>query len=71
MYYINDSSKNLGTTDADKTDSIKECRRQLYNSMTYKKNSKEAKNELTGKIKIQLKRIVEKHLQKGSLLPLI
>ena len=63
---INDTDKNLGAISTDKMDVISECRRQLYDIITYNKISwGEAKN-LVDKIKFNLKNIVRKHMEKGS-----
>ena len=41
IHVINDMDKNLGPANADKSDVIKECKRQLYDVDTYLKLSKE------------------------------
>ena len=41
VHVINDTDKNLGPANADKSDVIKECKRQLYDVDTYLKLSKE------------------------------
>ena len=41
VHVINDTDKNLGPANADKSDGIKECKRQLYDVDTYLKLSKE------------------------------
>ena len=38
---VNDTDKNLGAISAEKEDVILECRRQLYDIITYKKMSME------------------------------
>ena len=63
---VNDTDKNLGAISADKNDVVLECRRQLYDVITYNKVSwVEAKN-LIDKIKFDLKNIVKKRMEKGS-----
>ena len=47
-------------------DVILECRRQLYDVITYKKMSWEEVKSLIDKIKFDLKNIVRKHMEKGS-----
>ena len=58
--------KNLGAISAEKEDVILECRRQLYDIITYKKTSWEEVKNLIEKIKFDLKNIVRKHMEKGS-----
>ena len=41
IHVINDTDKNLGPANADKSDVIKECKRQLFDVLTYLKLSKE------------------------------
>ena len=50
----------------DKSDAIKEGRRQLYGHTTYFKLSEDAKNDLIRRIKFQLESIVSKHYYKGN-----
>ena len=57
---IDDTDKNLGATMVDKSDIIKECCRQLYDHSKYLKLSEDAKNDLIGNVKFQLKALVEK-----------
>ena len=64
--YINDTDKNLGSISTDKSDVIKECQRQLYDIITYNKISWEQAKQPIAKIKLDLKRIVNKHMIKGS-----
>ena len=45
---------------------ILECRRQLYDIITYNKMSWEEVKNLIDKIKFDLKNIVRKHMEKGS-----
>ena len=61
---INDTDKNLGAISSDKTDVIMECRRQLYDVITYNKISWENAKILIDKIKFDLKNIVRKHMEK-------
>ena len=63
---INDTDKNLGPISTDKSDVIKECQRQLYDIITYNKISWEQAKKLIEKIKMDLRRIVNKHMIKGS-----
>ena len=63
---VNDTDKNLGAISADKEDVILECRRQLYDIITYRKTSWEEVKNLIEKIKFDLKNIVRKHMEKGS-----
>ena len=63
---VNDTDKNLGAISADKEDVILECRRQLYDIITYNKMSWEEVKSLIDKIKFDLKNIVRKHMEKGS-----
>ena len=41
IHVINDTDKNLGPANADKSDVISECKRQLFDVMTYLKLSKD------------------------------
>ena len=63
---VNDTDKNLGAISADKNDVVLECRRQLYDVITYNKVSWEEAKNLIYKIKFDLKNIVKKHMEKGS-----
>ena len=63
---VNGTDKNLGARSADKEDVILECRRQLYDIITYNKTSWEEVKSLIDKIKFDLKNIVRKHMEKGS-----
>ena len=63
---INDTDKNLGAISADKNDVVLECRRQLYDIITYNKVSWEEAKKLIDKIKFDLRNIVKKHVDKGS-----
>ena len=63
---INDTDKNLGPISTDKSDVIKECQRQLYDIITYNKISLEQAKQLSEKIKTNLRKIVNKHMIKGS-----
>ena len=37
VHVVNDTDKNLGPANADKSDVIRECKRQLFDTMTYLK----------------------------------
>ena len=63
---LNGTDKNLGATNADTFDIKTEYHRQLYNTFTYTKLFKEAKEEFIRNVKFQLNIVVEKHLYKGS-----
>ena len=63
---IDDTAKNLGPISADKVDVIKECHRQLYDIITYKKISWLETQNIISKIKRDLRIIVKKHVEKGS-----
>ena len=63
---VNATDKNLGATNAGTVDMKSECRRQLYDTFTYTKSSKETKEEFIRNVKFQVKSIVEKHLYRGS-----
>ena len=63
---INDTDKNMGAADADKTDVIKECERQLGDMKTYLKNSEEELKQFITEIQNKLKKIVESHMYKGN-----
>ena len=63
---IDDTDKNLGPISADKSDVIKECHRQLYDIITYNKITWDEAKNIISKIKTDLRRIVKKHLEKGS-----
>ena len=63
---INDTDKNLGPSSADKSDIIKDCQRQLYDIITYNKIWWEEAKKLIEKIKTDLRKIVNTHMEKGS-----
>ena len=63
---IDDTDKNLGLISADKSDVIKECHRQLYDIITCNKITWDEAKIIISKIKADLRRIVKKHLEKGS-----
>ena len=65
-FCIDDTDKNHGASTADKSDSTKECHRQLYDQLTYLKLSEDAKNNLIRTLKFQVKLIVEQNFYKGS-----
>ena len=58
--------KNLGAISTDKEAVITECRRQLYDVITYNKISWEQAKNLIDKIKFDLRNMVRKHMDKGS-----
>ena len=51
---VNDTDKNLGAISADKKNVVLECRRQLYEVITYNKMSLEEAKSLIDKIKFDL-----------------
>ena len=61
---VNDTDKNLGAISADKDDVITECRRQLYDVITYNKISWGQAKNIFDKIKFDLRNIVRKHMEK-------
>ena len=63
---VNDTYKNIGAISADKEDVVLECRRELYDVITYNKMLQEQAKSLLDKIKFDLKNIVRKHIEKGS-----
>ena len=63
---VNDTDKNPGAISADREDVVLECRRQLYDVITYNKLSWEEAKNLFDKIKFDLKNSVKKHMEKGS-----
>jgi len=64
--FIDDTDKNLGPIRADKVDVIKECHRQMYDTITYNKITWLEAQNIISKIKIDLREIVKKHVEKGS-----
>ena len=63
-YIINDSDKNLGAVAAEKTYVIVECKRQLYDIITYLKLSMEEVEILIAKIQVELLEVVNKFVAK-------
>ena len=63
---INDTDKNLGPLSTDKSDIIKECHKQLYDILMYNKIMWGQAKLFIEKIKIDLRKIVRKHIEKGS-----
>ena len=61
---INDTDKKLGPISADKSDIIKECQRQPNDIITYNKISWEEAKNFIEKIKIDLRKIVNKNTRK-------
>ena len=59
-FIINDSDKNLGAAATEKSDVIIECKRQLYDIMTYLKLSMEEVEILIAKIQSELLEVVNK-----------
>ena len=66
IHVINDMDKNLGPANADKSDVIKECKRQLYDFVTYLKLTKEEMEMLKKKSIEVLRRMVEHHFYLGN-----
>ena len=56
----------MGSADADKTDVISECERQLEDIKTYLKISEEELKQFITEIQNKLKRIMESHMYKGN-----
>ena len=66
IHVINDTDKNLGPANADKSDLIKECKRQLFDVLTYLKLSEaEMKTFLTKSIE-KFRMVVEHHFYLGN-----
>jgi len=63
---INDTDKNVGPACAEKTDVIKECRRQLYDKEAYNILTQEEAEQLIRVIKQRLSNIVNKHTIRGN-----
>ena len=66
IHVINDTDKNLGPANADKSDVIKECKRQLYDVDTYNKLSFEEMKLFLQKSIAALRRTVERHFYLGN-----
>ena len=65
---VHDTDKNLGAIRADKEDVILECRRQLYDVITYTKISWEEAKNLIDKIKFDMRNIVKNTWKKVHVL---
>ena len=63
---INDTDKNMGAADADKSDVIFECIRQLGDVKTYSKRSETEIKNIISEIQTKLRNIVTCHLYKGN-----
>ena len=61
IHVINDTDKNLGPANADKTDVITECKRQLFDALTYLKLSKSELENFLRKSIEKLRLVVEQH----------
>ena len=66
IHVINDTDKNLGPANADKSDVIKECKRQLFDVLTYLKLSKEEVEIFLAKIIGKLRATVNYHFYLGN-----
>ena len=66
VHVINDTDKNLGPANADKSDVIKECKRQLYDVDTYLTSSKEEMELFLLKNIELLRRIMDRHFYLGN-----
>ena len=66
VHIINDTDKNLGPANADKSDVIVECKRQLFDVVTYLKLSKEKVETFLLKSIEELQRVVEYQFYLGS-----
>ena len=66
IHVINDTDKNLGPANADKSDVINECKRQLYDVMTYSKLSLEEVKLFIQKCITALRNTVNRHFYLGN-----
>ena len=66
IHVINDTDKNLGPANADKSDVIKECKRQLFDVLTYLKLSKEEVEIFLANIIKKLRITVNHHFYLGN-----
>ena len=66
VHVINDTDKNLGPANADKSDVINECKRQLYDVMTYSKLSFEEMESFIRKCIMTLRNTVNRHFYLGN-----
>ena len=61
---MNDTDKNLGAAETDKSDVKRECRRQLYDTTPYRKSSEVAKNKFIKNTQFSFFITVEKHVKR-------
>ena len=66
VHVINDTDKNLGPANADKSDVTNECKRQLYDVMTYSKLSFEEMESFVRECIAALRKTVNYHFYLGS-----
>ena len=66
IHVVNDTDKNLGPANADKSDVIKECKRQLFDVTTYAKLSKVEVETFLRKSIEKLRMVVEHHFYLGN-----
>ena len=66
VHVINDTDKNLGPANADKSDVINECKRQLYDVTTYSKLSLEEVKLFIQKCITALRNTVNCHFYLGN-----
>ena len=66
VHVINDTDKNLGPANADKSDVINECKRQLYDVMTYSKLAFEEMESFIRKCITALRNTVNFHFYLGN-----
>ena len=66
VHVVNDTDKNLGPANADKTDVIKECKKQLFDVTTYLKLSKKEMENFLLKSINNLRSVVEHHFYLGN-----
>ena len=66
IHVTNDTDKNLGPANADKSDVINECKRQLFDVATYLKLSKTEMETFLLKSIAKLRMVVEHHFYLGN-----
>jgi len=66
IHVVNDTDKNLGPANADKSDVIMECKRQLFDVTTYSKLSKAEVDTFLRKSIEKLRMVVEHHFYLGN-----
>ena len=66
IHVINDTDKNLGPANADKSDIINKCKRHLFDVATYLKSSKTEMETFLLKSIAKLRMVVEHHLYLGK-----